>query len=493
RQYAEALLKPKPGVLKASELDVQGAAADRYDVSPDGLTYTFHLRRDAKFNDGRPVVAADFLYGWRRVIDPRLTGPLGSVFANAVKGGEKAASLGPSADAATVDAALSELGLNALDDQTFQVTLAQPAPYFKWIATLHQGAPIRKDVVDRAGSDTWATKPETLVTNGPFKVTDIGQNAVTLEANPFYWKKPYLTKIVATYGIDPAPRWAAYLNNELDISNGPPTASYDATLKDPRFKDEVTTFLELSNNWLQFNTAKAPFDNAKVRLAFAQAIDRKAYLGGSSNSGVALASLVPDGIPGFNPSAGAAQDFDPVKAKANLAASGVDARQFDGVKILTAPFQEPDAIIFTDMIKKNLGLTLGVETIGDTATLNSAIAKGDYWLKTTFQGYSALYPDPQDFFDVFLSTSRQNDAKWKNLEYDRLVKQADLSTDPTKRLQLYDQAQKIIVDEAPVAFLAQLNRTFWVKPWVKGIDRTPVDTAFMPGDFSTTTMWIAKH
>lgn len=493
RQYAEALLKPKPGVLKASDLDVVGAAAERYEVSSDGLVYTFHLRQDGRFNDGRPVTASDFVYGWQRVIDPRLSAPLGSVFAGTVKGGDRAASLGPSTDGATIDAALNDLGLKAVDDRTFQVTLAQPAPYFKWIATLHQGAPIRRDVVQQHGPDAWAAKPETLVTNGPFKVTEIGQNAITLTTNPHYSPKPFLTRITATYNVDPAPRWAAYLNNEQDISNGPPPASYDAALNDPRLKDDVLTFLELSNNWLQFNATKAPFDNAKVRLAFAQAMDRKAYLGASTNSGNPLSTLIPEGMPGHNPKLGAPQEFDAAKAKATFDASGVDRRLFDGVKILTAPFQEPDAVFFADQLKKHLGVTLGIETIGDTATMNSRVRQGDYHLKTTFQGYSALYPDPQDFFDVFLSTSRQNETRWKNADYDRLVTQADANTDQDERLQLYDQAHKILVEEAPVAFLAQLDRTFWVKPWIKGIERTPVDTAFMPGDFSTTKIWIAKH
>lgn len=493
RQYTEALLKPKPGVLKATDLDVVGAAAERYEVSSDGLVYTFHLRENGKFNDGQPVTAADFVYGWQRVIDPRLSSPLGSVFASVVKGGDKAASLGLGTDPAAIDAALDDLGLKAVDDRTFQVTLAQPAPYFKWIATLHQGAPIRRDVVRQHGPDSWAARPETLVTNGPFKVAEIGQNVITLAANPHYSPKPFLTQIVATYNIEPAPRWAAYLNSEMDISNGPPPASFDAALNDPRLKGEVVTFLELSNNWLQFNAAKPPFDNVKVRLAFAQAIDRKTYLGASTNSGNPLTTLIPEGMPGHNPKLGSPQEFDAAKAKATFQASGVDPRSFDGVKILTAPFQEPDAVFFTDQLKKHLGVSLGIETIGDTATLNSRVRQGDYHLKTTFQGYSALYPDPQDFFDVFLSTSRQNEAKWKNTEYDRLVRQANATTNEDKRLQLYDEAHKILVEEAPVAFLAQLDRTFWVKPWVKGIERTPVDTAFMPGDFSTTKIWIAKH
>lgn len=493
RQYTEALLKPEPGVLEPSKLNVVGAAAERYDVSADGLTYTFHLRREARFNDGRPVTAADFVYGWQRAIDPRLGAPFSSVFAGVVKGGTRVASLGLSADAGAVDGALNELGLKAVDDNTFQVTLAQPTPYFKWIATLHQGAPIRRDIVERYGSDSWATKPETLVTNGAFKVSDIGQNAITLVANPEYWDKPVLTRIVATFNIESAATWTAYLNNEKDVSNGPPPASTRSALADPAFRGEILTFQELSNHWLLFNTARAPFDNPKVRLAFAQAIDRTSYAKVSAAPGTPLTSLIPKGMPGHDPAAGAVQEFDPARAKATFESSGVDRSRFGDVKILTAPPQEPDAVFFADQVKKALGLTIGIETVADSTTVNSRVRQGDFFLRTTFQGHGAVYPDPQDFFDVFLSTSSLNLARWKNDDYDRLVKEADASTNETARLRLYAQAQRILVEHAPVVFLSQLDRAFWIKPWVKGITRTPIDTAWLPGDLHSTKIWIAKH
>lgn len=491
RQYTEALLKPTPGV-DPEKLDVMGAAATSYQVSPDGLTYTFRLREDAKFNDGRPVKADDFVYGWRRVIDPRLATPFGQVFASVVKGGEKAASLGPEADRAKVESALDDLGLRAVDDRTFEVSLAYPAAYFKWIATLHQGAPIRRDVVEKHGSDTWATKAETLVTNGPFKVSEMAANATTLVADRYHWEKPLLTKIVATHDVNLSSLWFTYLSNELDVSNGPPTvSSYLKALKDPPLKDEVLQFLELSTNWLQFNAAKAPFDNPLVRLAFAQAVDRKTALEVYEGLiGSSLTTLIPRGIPGHDPEAGP-QEFDAAKAKATLQASGVDRAQFEDIKILTGPAQETDATFFVEQFDKHLGIKLGIERVGDT--INSRVANGDFNLRTTFQGHSALYPDPQDFFDVFLSDSRQNESKWKNPDYDRLVRQANATTDQAERVRLYGQAQTILAEQAPAVFTMQPNRFFWIKPWVRGIARTPVDTAFLPGDIHSTKIWIARH
>jgi oligopeptide transport system substrate-binding protein len=287
--------------------------------------------------------------------------------------------------------------------------------------------------------------------------------------------------------------WLSYLNDELDVSNGPPTvAAYLKAVNEPPLDDEVVQFLELSTNWLQFNTAKAPFDDPRVRLAFAQAIDRQAlHEVYEELAGKSLTTLIPQGIPGHSDELGRIQEFDPAKARATLAASGVDTSAFAGVKILTGPAQSSDAVYFAEQFKDHLGIELEVETAGDE--VNSRVSRGDYHIRTTFQGHSALYPDPQDFFDVFLSDSRQNETGWKNREYDRLVKQANAAREMTERLPLYDEAHKILVEEAPVAFVSQLNRVFWVKPWVRGIARTPVDTAFLPGDIHSSEIWIPRH
>ncbi|PZR84322.1 MAG: hypothetical protein DLM65_00100 [Candidatus Aeolococcus gillhamiae] len=493
RQYAEALLKPQAGVLKAADLNVSGAAAESWSVSGDGLTYTFKLRKNAKFNDGQPVRAQDFVYGWRRLIDPRTASPSEGAFARSVKGGMEAAALGPGTDAATVEAALDRLGLRAVDDQTFEVTLGQPGPYFKWVAILTAGAPIRRDVVERFGADQWANKPETLVTNGPFKVADVGQTQTTMVANPFYWDKVGLKRFVAGYGLDPTPRWTQYLNDQLDVSNGPGSESYKQALDDPRFKGQIIQYPELSIQWMQFNTAKAPFDKSAVREAFTKAIDRNAYNQVAADTGQPFDTLVPQGMPGYNPGLGGIQAYDVNQAKSLLQSSGISTDQLGGLHILTGSAQESNALFIKDQLQKNLGVNVTVDSIGDSATVNSRTKKGDYNMLTTFIGHAANYPDPQDFFDVFLSTSPGNTSGWKNPDYDRLVTEADTSTDASKRSGLYDQAHRLLLEQAPVAFLVQLQRIFWVKPWVRAITRTPVDAAYMPGDLYSKDIVIAKH
>lgn len=492
--YLEALLKPEAGELLGGKLSVAEAAAERHEVSPDGRTHTFVLRDDGRYNDGQPVRAEDFVYAWRRVIDPRTAAPLGSIFSRAVLGGREAASLGPEAGDERIDAALDQLGLRAVDERTFEVILAEPYPWFPWVATLVVGAPVRQDVVERAGTSSWGNDPAALVTNGPFQIAEISDSATTLVPNPEYREDPFLDEIVASYGIPPAPRWANYLNDELDISNGPPPASKDAALQDPNFDDELVRFPEPSVQWLQFNTAQAPFDDPQVRLAVAQAIDRQTYAEVSTEQ-VAniLTTLVPEGIPGHSPELGAPQAFDPGKARATLDAAGVDPAQLGEVELLTAPPQESDALFIADQLEQHLGMSVRVESIGDSATLDGRVGQGDYQFKTTFIGHHARYPDPQDFFDVFLSDSRLNRTGWSNPEYDRLVRQGDATTDPDQRLELYGEAHAMLVDEAPVAFLAQQERIFFIKPWVRGLVRTPLDSPAIPGNFYPANIWIARR
>lgn len=493
RQYTEALLKPEPATVEAENSEVTGAAAESVEVSEDGLAYTFRLREDGRFNDGTPVTADDFVFAWRRLIDPRLASPTGRVFAGVVEGGEEAAALGPEASDATIERALDNLGLRAVDARTFEVTLADPAPYFEWIAALTAGAPLSEEVVREEGDD-WATEPETLITNGPFKVADIGQSETTMVPNEHYREAPILKEIVAGYGLEPAPRWARYLNDELDISNGPPPAIKEATLADPRFQDEIVRFPELSNQWLQFNTNKPPFDNPKVRLAFAQAIDRGVYVeAGTEPIERPLTTLIPKGMPGYSPELGGAQQFDPQKARATLEGAGVDPQDLEDLEIVTGPPQEPDALFLKEQFETNLGVTTTVTSIGDSAQRESALEQGEYDMRTTFVGHVANYPDPQDFFSVFLSENPENPGGYQNPEYDRLVERANTTADEAEREQLYDQAHRILVEDAPVAFLAQLERVFYVKPWVRGLTRTPIDGAAFPGDFYSPRIGIAER
>src|SRR5437868_616618 len=212
RAISEPLLRPN-----ADLSGVAPAAAQSFDVNADGTAYVFHLRSSARFWDGTPVKAQDFVYAWQRLIDPRLAAPNETLFANAVLNGDRVSLMDPQRDAKTIDAALATLGLKAVDDYTFQVQLAQADPAFVWLAAMPAAAPIRKDVVAKS-ADKWATTPETLMTNGPYRVTEMVKgDRISVERNPYYWAgKPTLTRIDFDVVIDGATALTKYRSGELD-------------------------------------------------------------------------------------------------------------------------------------------------------------------------------------------------------------------------------------------------------------------------------------
>lgn len=488
RQYVEPLLG-----LTADAKGVRGAAAQSYEVSSDGLTYTFHLRSDGRYNDGQPVKAQDFVYGWRRLLDPRLAAPLADTF-SLVRGAGELAALDPKADAAKIGLQLTTLGLAAPDDLTFRVTLAYAAPYFKFIAAIPAGAPIRQDVVEKYGFDRWASKPETLVTNGPFRVAErVTGQSVTLVRNPYFRQQPRLATIVAYQlsGSNVGVAWNKYLNNEIDISNGPPGNSVVQALSDPVLGKQVLQYDEPSESWLTFNTKKAPFDNPKVRLAFTEAIDRRAYVQDFSRNLVEpLSGLIPRGIPGYDRRVGTAESFNPDRAKALLASSGVAPSTLAGIHILTRNFTSKDTQFVQDQIQRNLGVTMTIDAVEDAST---QLSRGNFQVYGPDYAYGAAYPDPRLFMDQFLTGSTTTSTGWSDPGYDRLVRQADATTDSARRLFLYQQAEEMLLAQAPVAVFSQTKRLFWIKPWVKGIVSSPFDDADFPGDLFVGDIYIAQH
>jgi len=486
RQYSEPLLR-----AGADGTTVVGAAAERFNVSPDGLTYTFHLSPAGRYNDGSSVRAGDFVYAWRRLVDPRTAAPFAATFTEHLRNGRQLADV-DGRDAAGVDAALDRLGLRAIDDATFEVTLAEAVPSFPWIATLSAGAPVRSDVVTRYGPG-WALKPQTLVTNGPFRVSAVAAgSSVTLVPNRFYRTQPHLRRIVAyQLGTDANAAWARYLNDELDISNGPPAPALPAALGDQRLRGQETDRPEASISYLVLNTTRPPFDNPKVRLAVAKAVDRRLYarLGIGLVSLTPLDDLVPAGVPGRVAAASDPQAFDPGAARALLTASGVSRDQLGDVHLLTAPSDALAATLVQDQLRENLGVGAVIDSAEDASVRTS---HGDFQL--SLNGYfGAPFPDAGPFFDVFLAGRPANHSGWNDPRYDRLVTQADRTASSEERSRLYQQADEILAEAAPVAFMGQVVRHYWVKPWVHGIKVSAGDDADFPGDTASTAISVTRR
>ena len=486
RAISEPLLKPS-----ADLSGVVAAAAQSFEVNSSGTAYVFHLRPNAKYWDGTPVRAQDFVFAWQRLIDPRLAAPDETLFADAVLNGDRVSLMDPQRDAATIDAALGTLGLKAIDDNTFQVQLAEADPAFMWLATLPAGAPIPKDEVTKNG-DTWAASPQTLLTNGPFHVTQMATNDhITVERNPYYWgSRPTLSRIDFEVVNDGALALTKFKNGELDdISVQPAQAS--AVSGDASLTRQLIKTPSLTVFWLVFRVNSPPLDNPKLRQALAQAIDRSAFVAQVfQGEGQPAETFIPKGMHGYAPDL-MTQKFDVAQARASLAASGFSANQVSLTFSYdqSSDFAKATAMFVHDQIKANLGVELNLQGL-DANTLASRIDGGQFQIAGP-RGWTADYPDPADWFDIFQTTSSYNVSLWQNQQYDNFVRVARTDIQPARRDQEYMQAQSMLVGDTPVAFLAQTVSWELVAPYVRGIVTSPVDE--WPGALAPGKLSIAPH
>jgi oligopeptide transport system substrate-binding protein len=488
RAISEPLLRPTP--------DMNGltpAAAQSFDVSTNGLIYAFHLRPNAQYWDGTPVTARDFVFAWQRLIDPRLASPSEGFFADAVLNGDRVSLLDPQRDAAKIDPALGTLGLKATDDHTFQVTLSHRDPAFVWLAAMPAGAPIRQDVVSRSG-DRWATSPDTLLTNGPFKVSEMSPtDHLTVVPNPHYWgTHPTLTAIDFVIVNDGAAALAKYRNGDLDVMDVQP-AQASAVTGDPSLSRELIKTPSLTVYWLVFRVTSAPLNNLKVRRALAQAIDRNAFVSQVfQGQAMPAQTFIPEGMRGYSPGLGSAQKFDVAQARATLASSGASASQLAGIRFSydkSNDFQKATATFVRDQLKANLGITITLQGL-DTNTLGSRLNTGNFQIAGP-RGWTADYPDPSDWYHIFLMTSSNNVGLWQNQQYDNFVRVASSELQSDLRDQEYQQAQQMLVGAAPVAFLAQLVTWYLVRSYVRGLTTTSIDE--WPGALYPTQIFVAPR
>ena len=486
RAISEPLLKP--------DADLSGvlpAAAQTYDIANSGTVYVFHLRINAGYSDGIPVKAQDFVYAWQRLIDPRLASPEETFFAGAILNGDKVSGMDPQRDAAQIDGALGTLGLKALDDYTFQVTLSQPDPAFIWLAAMPAAAPIRQDVVKKSG-DKWSASPDTLVTNGPFKVSEmVSKDHITVVRNPNYWgAKPTLTTINFVVVNDGAAALTKYKSGELDEMSVQP-AQAASVASDASLKQNLVKTPDLTVFWITFRLNASPTNNAKLRLAIAQAIDRDAFVAEIfQGQGLPATSFIPKGMHGYAPSI-SAQKFDIAQARASLAASGMSTAQLSTLKFSydqSSDFGKTTARFVHDQLKAHLGIEITLQGL-DANTLAAQVENGDFQIAGP-RGWSADYPDPADWYDIF-TTSSNNVAFYQNQQYDNFVRVARTDTQPARRDQEYLQAQQMLVGDAPVAFLAQTVSWHLVPQYVRGITTSPVEE--WPGALDPTQISIAPH
>jgi oligopeptide transport system substrate-binding protein len=477
-----ALMTFDPKTLKT----IPDAASGQPQVSSDGLTYTFKIK-DHKYSDGKVVTANDFVYGFKRLCDPEVAGEY-AFTGFVVVGCEAYNHLDPKTTSpADLQRARDAVGVRAVDDKTVEYKLTEKAPYFVSIAGLWVGVPTREDMVKKGG-DKW-TEPETFIGNGPFVLKEWRHNErLVFERNEQNDPKPKLKRIVKPMISEASVAFAAYRNNEIDIY-GVGGEDRKVVEGDPELSKQLIKHGGSCTFYYGFNTAKAPFDDQRVRLAFAKAVDREAYVRDIAQGIAAPAtSFIPPGFPGHDPE-DSAQKFDAAAAKQLLTQSrygtAMPAIKFTYSSSARAKTRAEWAV---GQWKQNLGLDIALDPVDSTTY--TRLTKDPATVPQLFTlGWCADYPDEQDWLTtVFHSQSTVTRTGWKNAEFDRLTREADAEPDQTKRADLYKRAQRILTQEAPAAFY--FNDTHWtlVKPWVQGYQLSSMDFEF--GIFSLRDMFV---
>lgn len=435
--------------------------AETWDVSADGLAYTFHLRQNAKFHDGRPVTAADFVYSWERALRPALASDTALTYLGDIVGARDLAN-GQTEHLA---------GVQALDDHTLQVTIDAPKPYFLLKLTYPTAF-----VVDRANVESgadWFRRPNG---SGPYKLIEWKRfEQMTYQANPdFYLGAPSIPYIIVKLYAGDSQRM--YEVGEVDISSVYSIERFlDPT--EPLHK-ELVTGVSLCTGYVVFDVTQPPFDDVNVRRAFSMAFDRRKYIEVVlSGHALPAGGPFPPSLPGFNVSL-KALPYDPEQARALLAQSKYGGAE--GLPPITytdagiGSYVGADVAALAQMWQQVLGVQITVENLEPNYYYDRIYAGQHGQLFSG--GWCADYPDPENFADVlFHSASQQNNGGYVNAQLDALLEAARVERDVTKRIEMYQQAEQIIVDDAPVLFTVHWLSYELVKPYVKGYVYTPID------------------
>jgi oligopeptide transport system substrate-binding protein len=470
------------------DLKTVPAAAESWDYNADATEITFHLRDGLKYADGSPLAAQDFVEAVRRSLDPRgvIGDYQGTLFM--IKGADAILNTEVPTDEAKVPDLFNQLGVTAPDAKTVKFELTQPTPYFHTLAALWLLYPAKQSLIDNGGA-TWYEDPANLVGNGPFKITtmDQSQNLIELQANENYWAgRPKLDAVRLLFIGDLAVALQAYKNNEVDII-APDPNDVPTIKSDPVLSKEYIEPLGSCTESFELNNTKAPFDKKEVRQAFNVGFDRASFIRDAlKDTSAETATWIPPGYPGYD-----AEDkrlaFDAAKAKELLAAAGFpDAQGLPEIKVSynsNNPATQGRVEYLVQMYQKTLGITLIPDPI-EGKTLNGM--RKDVNTAPQFVyggGWCADYPDPQNWLSVFWqsNSSFAKNIGYKNAEVDKLLAQADIQVDPTKRMQLYHDAQRLVIGDAPYIIRSTSKASFLVKPYVKGLDVTPQDSNTYPG------------
>lgn len=444
----------------------QPAAAEKMEVSDDGLTYTFTLREGIQWSNGDPVTAEDFEFAWKRVLDPE-TASGAAFLMYFIKNGEAYNSGEAEAD---------DVGVKAEDDQTLVVELEQPTPFFEELIAYTVYSPVHKASVE--GDDKAFAEADGYISNGPFAITDWKHKSkITASKNDHYRDADAvkLSGIEWSMVEDETTVYQMFKKGDLHVADNDAPADLVGSLIE---KGEARVQESSGLEFYRFNTTVEPFTNQKVRQAFALAVDRQAIVDNvtQQDQQVALAFVPPGTVveSGDFREGGKEllKDAQFEEAK-QLLEDGMEEEGWDKLPKVEILYNKDDqhkkiAEAIQEMYRENLGVEVGLQAREVGVFFDEQ--KG---LDFTLSRSTILpdYNDPYNYLESFTTNHPMNRTGWSDKKYDQLLKDASGENDEAKRMELLHQAEELLLEEVPMFPLFYYNTVILEQENVKGVIR----------------------
>ncbi len=455
-------------LVRVVDGQIEPAGAESWEISPDGLTYTFHLREN-KWSDGQPVVAGDYVYALQRLMDPATASPysfIGEYIVNAreIEVGEKDP---------------SELGATAPDDSTLVLQLVNPTAYFlSLLGSASQFTPCRKDYVEQYG-ETFAADGEKNVYSGPYKLVSSANQVYIFEPNEYFWnaEKVGFDRVEVNVIADSNTQVAMYNNGELDYLNVP-------TEQVPAYDDVDEAYMNGSEDWVYIN-AKSDnkvLGNSNFRLALNYALNRVTYNQLANNNvyepwGNEVMPMV-SGVKGFygdeyTPN-GYPLEGDAAKAQEYLQAA-MSELGIASPSDITIQFTTSDnagwkkiAEVIQEQWQTTLGIKVEIRQVTYSEIYSNVYPTHDF--EVGYGGWSPDYPDPYTYLELFISDNVYNYSNYANAEFDELMKSTRTETDAQKRMDTLAKAEQILLDDGAVVPLQLRNQHYLLDDDIGGVN-----------------------
>ncbi|MCL2031265.1 MAG: peptide ABC transporter substrate-binding protein [Oscillospiraceae bacterium] len=453
---------------------VEFGDAESVDISADGLTWTFKLRSDIKWSDGKAVTAHDYEYAWKRLCDPETGAPYADTMAAFLFNGM---------EVVDGDLPVDSLGAKALDDRTFEVKLSGPCPFFEEIAVFVTLYPVRKDIIE-ANGEAWWTNPATFISNGAFKTQSyLMDDQLVIVPNEHYYDvgKVLPASISFVFLADEDIAYSAFQAKQIDIGNNVPTAEIESLKQDGSF----LLLPELGTYYLSFNVDAEPYNNPLVRKALTLAIDRD-YISDELMEGtrISATAFVGDGFSDADPTKDfravggefISRDYEANKAAAIAALAEAGYPNGEGFPTVEYMYNTSSShLIVAEAVAKDWEEVLGIKTNlvnQEWAVFLETRRLGNF--EVARNGWISDWNDPSSMLSLFRTGDGNNDCNYSNAQFDQYMSESYQSSDQNVRMQALHNAEKILMDEWGCAPIFYYMQTFMVDSGLKGWTTVPL-------------------